>query len=95
MRTLKIVLCALILSVIPAASSMTGITNLYGGVGRGSQLNPGALITVDQDTGTGAFVGLPDSVSGLTGLVFDISGALYGTTISGRSVQAASANSSA
>jgi hypothetical protein len=83
MKTLKILLCALTLSVIPAASGMTGKTDLYGGIGRGSPLNPGALITVDQDTGTGAFVGHPESVPGLTGLVFDISGALYGTTISG------------
>jgi hypothetical protein len=83
MKALKILLCALILSVIPAASGMTGKTDLYGGIGRGSPLNPGALITVDQDTGTGAFVGHPESVPGLTGLVFDISGALYGTTISG------------
>jgi sugar lactone lactonase YvrE len=83
MTTLEILLCALTLSVIPAASGMTGKTDLYGGIGRGSPLNPGALITVDQNTGTGAFVGHPDSLPGLTGLVFDISGTLYGTTISG------------
>ena len=41
------------------------------------------VITINQDTGAGALVGHPDSVSGLTGLVFDISGTLYGTTISG------------
>jgi len=58
-------------------------TDLYGGVGRGSPLNPGALITINQDTGAGTLVGHPDSVPGLTGLVFDISGTLYGTTISG------------
>ena len=34
-------------------------------------------------TGAGALVGHPDSVPGLTGLVFNISGILYGTTISG------------
>ena len=83
MRTLKILLCALILSVIPAASGMTGKTDLYGGIGRGSPLNPGAVITINQDTGAGTLVGHPDSVPGLTGLVFDISGTLYGTTISG------------
>jgi hypothetical protein len=60
-----------------------GQTDLYGGIGRGSHLNPGALITVDQHTGAGTLVGHPDSVPGLTGLVFDISGTLYGTTISG------------
>jgi hypothetical protein len=83
MRTPKTLLCALILSAIPAASGMTGETNLYGGIGRGSPLNPGALIAINQDTGAGALVGHPDSVPGLTGLVFDISGTLYGTTISG------------
>jgi hypothetical protein len=83
MRTPKTLLCALILSAIPAASGMTGETDLYGGIGRGSPLNPGALIAINQDTGAGALVGHPDSVPGLTGLVFDISGILYGTTISG------------
>jgi hypothetical protein len=83
MRTPKTLLCALILSAIPAASGMTGETDLFGGIGRGSPLNPGALIAINQDTGAGALVGHPDSVPGLTGLVFDISGILYGTTISG------------
>ena len=46
--------------------------------------NSGWLIRIDQATGAGTLVGLPDSVSGLTGLAFDISGALYGTTISGQ-----------
>jgi hypothetical protein len=82
MRTLKTFLCALILSAIPAVS-MTGNTDLFGGIGRGSPLNPGALIAINQDTGAGALVGHPDSVPGLTGVVFDISGILYGTTISG------------
>ena len=84
MRTHKTLLCALILAVsvlrpVAAAAQI----DLYGGVGRGSPLNPGALITINQDTGAGTLVGHPDSVPGLTGLVFDISGTLYGTTISG------------
>jgi hypothetical protein len=58
-------------------------TTLYGGIGRGSPENPGSLITIDQATGAGTVVGHPDSVPGLTGLAFDTSGALYGTTISG------------
>ena len=84
MRTPKILLCALMLGVSavqPAAAA--GQTALYGGIGRGSAFNPGALISINQDTGLGTLVGHPDSVPGLTGLVFDISGALYGTTISG------------
>ena len=59
-------------------------TTLYGGIGRGGGPNSGWLIRIDQGTGAGTLVGLPDSVSGLTGLGFDISGALYGTTISGQ-----------
>jgi hypothetical protein len=88
MTTSKTLLCALLLSVVPVASvvrpvAAVGQTDLYGSIGRGSPLNPGALITVDQHTGLGTLVGHPDSVPGLTGLVFDISGTLYGTTISG------------
>jgi hypothetical protein len=89
MRINKILLYALMLSVMPAASALmrpvatAGQTDLYGGIGRGSPLNPGSLITVNQATGAGVLVGHPDSVPGLTGLVFDISGTLYGTTISG------------
>ena len=84
MRTPKTLLCILLLAVSvlrPVAAAAQ--TDLYGGIGRGSPLNPGALITINQDTGAGTLVGHPDSVPGLTGLVFDISGTLYGTTISG------------
>jgi len=89
MRTVKTLLWALMLAVMLTSSAMVrsagtaGETELYGGIGRGSPANPGWLITVDQDTGAGALLGHPDSVPGLTGLVFDISGTLYGTTISG------------
>src|SRR5947207_1126534 len=76
MRTPQTLLCALMLAVVgPVAAA--GQTDLYGGIGRGSPLNPGALITVNQNTGVGTLVGHPDSVPGLTGLVFDISGTLY------------------
>jgi hypothetical protein len=84
MRIPKTVLCALMLAFAVARPvSAPGQTSLYGGIGRGSPLNPGAVITINQDTGAGALVGHPDSVPGLSGLVFDISGTLYGTTISG------------
>jgi hypothetical protein len=84
MRTPKTLLFALALAVSVARPAVaTGPTDLYGGIGRGSPLNPGAVITINQDTGAGTLVGHPDSVRGLTGLVFDISGTLYGTTISG------------
>jgi len=82
--TRKILLCALMLAVsVVRPVAAAGQTDLYGGIGRGSPLNPGAVITINQDTGAGALVGHPDSVPGLSGLVFDISGTLYGTTISG------------
>ena len=84
MRTPKTLLCALMLAVsVVRPVAAAGQTDLYGGIGRGSPLNPGAVITINQDTGAGTLVGHPDSVPGLTGLVFDISGTLYGTTISG------------
>ena len=67
MRTPKTLLCALMLSVPSAMArpvAAAGQTYLYGGIGRGSPLNPGALITVNQNTGAGALVGHPDSVPG-------------------------------
>ena len=77
MRTPKTLLCALMLAVsVVRPVAAAGQTDLYGGIGRGSPLNPGALITVNQNTGAGTLVGHPDSVPGLTGLVFDISGAI-------------------
>jgi hypothetical protein len=84
MRTPKTLLCALMLAVsVVRPVVAAGQTDLYGGIGRGSPLNPGGVITINQDTGAGTLVGHPDSVPGLTGLVFDNSGTLYGTTISG------------
>jgi hypothetical protein len=57
-------------------------TTLYGGIGRGVPTNRGALITINQGTGTGTLVG-PGAgpIAGLTGLAFDISGKLYGSAI--------------
>jgi hypothetical protein len=63
-------------------TKVTQIT-LYGGIGRGSPLNAGSLVTIDPATGVGTLVGRPDAVPGLAGLAFDISGTLYGATISG------------
>ncbi len=60
-----------------------GGTVLYGGIGRGSSSNPGSLIRISQGTGAGTLVGHPDSVPGLTGLAFGLTGALYGSTVSG------------
>lgn len=76
---------AIIASAIIVLSSASGLaaTTLYGGIGRGSPQNAGALITIDQTNASGTVVGHPDSVPGLSGLAFDLSGALYGSTITG------------
>jgi hypothetical protein len=75
------VIAAAILLLFSATGSAA--TTLYGGIGKGSLQNPGSLITIDQSDGGGTVVGHPDSVPGLSGLAFDLSGALYGSTING------------
>jgi hypothetical protein len=56
---------------------------LLGGIGFGSPMNRGALVAVDALTGAGAVVGPGVGPgAGVTGLAFDTSGALYGTTVS-------------
>jgi hypothetical protein len=57
-------------------------TILFGGIGQGSPVNAGSLIRIRQATGAGQVVGHPDSVPGLTGLAFSLSGKLYGSTVS-------------
>lgn len=69
------------LSIISLAS--TAQATLYGGIGNGSGINPGGLITVDQNNGSGVFVADPISPGGLSGIAFNSSGRLFGTTISG------------
>jgi hypothetical protein len=68
---------------LAALSSGLAQTPLYGGVGRGSPDNPGALLLIDQLTGAGTVVGNPSGNSGITGLDFGLNGTLYGTDISG------------
>jgi hypothetical protein len=75
-------LLAALLSAAAAGPARADVL-LYGGLGFGSPTNRGALITVDQATGAGTVVGTPAGVNGLTGLAFDLSGDLYGTTIGG------------
>jgi hypothetical protein len=69
-------------SLVLMANNSMALT-MYGGVGRGSTLNPGALLIVDQATGAGTLVGDPITPGGLTGIAFDSTGALYGSTIDG------------
>jgi hypothetical protein len=56
---------------------------MYGGVGNGSPLSPGGLLTVDQGTGAGTLVGDPITPGGLTGISFNSSGTLFGSSIFG------------
>lgn len=57
---------------------------LVGGIGFGSPVNRGRVISVSETTGSGAlFPGAGvGSEAGLTGLTFDASGRLYGATVS-------------
>ncbi len=70
-------------SLLLAANESMALT-MYGGVGRGSAVNPGALLIVNQNTGEGTLIGNPITPpGGLTGIAFDSTGALYGSTIFG------------
>lgn len=78
---LKSALAILGLTLLTATTTQAGV--LYGGVGRGSVVNAGAVITVDQTNGSGTLVGNPSSPGGLTGITFDSLGQLWGSTIDG------------
>src|SRR6266446_3668286 len=61
---------------------------LYGGLGGRAissgplaSQNDGALVTIDQTAGTTALVGHPSGVARLTGIAFDPSGNLFGSTL--------------
>jgi hypothetical protein len=63
---------------------------LYGGngghIGLGGQpnsVNNGALVTVGQTNAAVTLIGTPSGVARITGLAFDASGNLYGSTITG------------
>ena len=56
---------------------------MYGGNGghnNGDSIDDGWLVTIDQTTGAVTPIGHPAGVSRLTGLVFDLNGALFATT---------------
>jgi uncharacterized protein (TIGR03118 family) len=59
-------------------------TTMYGGNGGHSNsdsINDGSLVTIDQTTAAITLVGHPNSVDRLTGLAFDSTGKLFGSTI--------------
>ena len=56
---------------------------LYGGFGRGSFGSPGAVVLLSDSTAEGQILGGGASPAGLSGLAFDASGRLFGTTLDG------------
>ena len=81
---MRTVLCNLITAVaLLFLMPVDGVAGplLFGGIGFGSQLNRGAVVTVDDVTAAGVLVGVGVGPSaGLNGLTFDPVGSLYGTT---------------
>lgn len=66
---------SLVLSALLCSSATAGAT-LYGGVGGGSPTNPGALLSLDPETGAGQVIGLT-GLSGLSDVELSPSGELY------------------
>ena len=57
-------------------------TTMLGGVGRGSPINPGAVLAVDQIDGGGTFLADPVTPGGISGLAVDpVSGRIFASTI--------------
>jgi hypothetical protein len=69
----------MLFALISSPASAASI--LFGAAGNGSSISPGGLFTVDQTTAAGTLVGDGVTPGGISGLVFDNSGILYGTTI--------------
>jgi sugar lactone lactonase YvrE len=70
------------LGVLFAPATGLAQTTLFGGVGRGSGENPGAILTLDQANGTATVIGqgASDPQAGVTGLAFDSAGRLFAST---------------
>lgn len=68
----------MLFALISSPASAASI--LFGAAGNGSSISPGGLFTVDQTNATGTLVGDGVTPGGLSGLVFDNGGILYGTT---------------
>jgi hypothetical protein len=83
MKILLLGTFATILLVSMAQQNLAQTTTLYGGVGRGAA-QKGAVIIINQTNGLGTPLGsgAADPGVGLTSLAFEISGTLWGVTIS-------------
>lgn len=78
MKRMLILFCAAALSVAALRATV-----LYGGLGghsNGDSTNDGALALVNQATAAVSILGHPASVSRISGLAFDLNGALFATT---------------
>ena len=56
---------------------------MYGSVARGSSVDPGALVTIDDTNGLQTFISDNINPDGLSGLAFDNSGRLFGVVVFG------------
>ena len=85
MRRMMIGVCFAVIGLAGAAEAVAD--QMYGGVGRGSQNNPGGLLRVDQTTAAATLVGDPITPGGLTGIDFNSAGTLFGSSIHGNPFQ--------
>jgi len=68
---------------LPTAYAGVVMLGGNGGHGNGDSINDGWLVTIDQTTGAVTPIGHPAGVARLSGLAFDLSGALFATTLGG------------
>ena len=83
MKRFSLVALGLVLSLSTIHASVT-MYGGNGGHGNGDSINDGSLVTIDQTTGAVTLIGHPAGVSRISGLAFDLTGALFATTLGGR-----------
>jgi hypothetical protein len=82
MRTRVLMTAAIVLCCALNISAGPVMYGGLGGHGPGSDsTNDGAIVTINQSTGDVSVVGHPAGVARLTGIAFDASGALFGSTV--------------
>ena len=92
MRTARLV--GIVLGVLPLVASVAAAAAMHGSSAPfevlGQTVPVGSLLIVDQENGSGTFVGVPIEDKGLAGIAFNSGGELFGSTRDG-SVEAPSA----
>ena len=81
-RFYVITLFILTIFLVPDLSSAQD--TLFGAIGNGSPINPGAIIQINQISGAGTFIGDAVTPGGLSGIDFDSQGRLFGSTVGGQ-----------